>query len=388
MKITKRGNSWSYDVSWTDSTGKVQRRRKAGFRTKKEAENAGKDLEFKIKGGIDVTAPIKSLYSYFEEYIDTYVTDKVAASTEQHYNDTLKSIDKYFPFETLQGITPEAYQKGLNEYAKTHAKSTARKFNIHIRAAVKRAIFNGYIQRDFTQYAVISGNRDEKKESEKYLSETDLNKLLDYVETRLDPRYPNPYVIYVSAQTGLRFGEALGLTWDDIDFENGILDINKAWDYKRTNNFTKNKTLFSARKIRITDDVIELLRTYQTDQKNLLNELERSNMYNLVFFSPADGVPTNDGANSRLKEYLKKLEIQPLISMHGLRHTHASVLFRNGISVPTISQRLGHKNTTITYSTYIHIIRELERDDETAILQVLEKRKCHNGDSGKSATHQ
>ena len=57
--------------------------------------------------------------------------------------------------------------------------------------------------------------------------------------------------------------------------------------------------------------------------------------------------------------------------MHGLRHTHASILFRHGVSVLAISKRLGHKNTNVTYSTYLHIIRELENDDQDKILDVL-----------------
>lgn len=378
MRLYKRGKKWTYDVQWINNQGETKRIRKSGFNSKKEAGEAGLDLERKLKGGLNIAAPRRSFYDFFEKYIDIYITDKVAPATEQSYSETLSSIDKYFPFETIQNITPEDYQKGLNEYAKTHAKSTAKKFHTQIKASVKRGIFNGDIEKDFTQYAVVSGNKEEKKENEKYLSEKDLDKLLDYVETRLDPRYPNPYLIYTTTLTGMRFGEALGLTWNDIDFEHGIIDINKAWDYKRLHTFTKNKTLFSPRKLRVTEDLLDTLKTYQIEQIDLLETKNKTNKHNLVFFSPIDGVPTNDGANTRLKEYLKKLEITPLITMHGLRHTHASVLFRNGISVPTISQRLGHKNTTITYSTYIHIIRELEKDDEKALLKVLEKRKRHN----------
>lgn len=378
MRVYKRGKTWGYDIQWVNkSNGESRRERKSGFKTKREATEAGAEIERKIKGGLNILAPKISFYDFFEKYVDVYVTDKVAPATEQSYSETLASIDKYFPFTTVQNITPEDYQKGLNEYAKTHAKSTSKKFHTHIKAAVKRGIFNGDLEKDFTEYAVISGNGNEKKEAEKYLSEEDLNKLLDYVEKRFDPRYPNPYVIYTTALTGMRFGETLGLTWEDIDFEKGILDINKAWDYKRLHKFTKNKNLYSPRKIRITENLIEVLKTYQVEQEKLLESKGKTNKFNLMFFSPIDGAPTNDGANDRLREYLRKLEIAPLISMHGLRHTHASVLFRNGISVPTISQRLGHKNTTITYSTYIHIIRELEKDDEETLLKVLSKRKRH-----------
>lgn len=369
MRLYKRGKTWTYDIQWKDKrTGELSRIRKGGFPKKKDAEDAGKEIERKVKAGIRINREDQSLYDFFEKYIENYVEPKnVAASTLQNYGDTLSSIDKYFPYDTIQNMTPEDYQQGLNSYGKDHAKSTAQKFHTQIKSAVKRGIFNGDIERDFTEYAIVSGTAS-KKESEKYISESDLNKLVQHTRTRFDARYPNAYLIFLTALTGMRFGEALGLTWDDIDFEKHIVDINKAWDYKRTHRFTGNKTLFSPRKLKVTEDVIDVFKDYQKSQK----EIVQDNPNNLVFYSPIDGVPTNDGANDRLRSYLAKLDIHPSITMHGLRHSHASVLFRHGISVPSISQRLGHKNTTITYSTYIHIIRELEKEDESKIIDVLE----------------
>lgn len=373
MAVRKRGKTWVVDLSFTNRQGKAERIRQGGFKKKKDAEDYELEIKRKIKTGIELSTPDLSLYEYFEKYIRLYVEGKVAIATENKYRDTLKSIDKYFPFATLKKTSAEEYQEGLNEYAKTHAKGTTRKFHGQIRTAIKRAMMNRDIEYDFTQGAIISGAKDEKKTSEKYISEKDLNKLLRFVEEKFDPRYANSYMIYIAGLTGLRYGELLGLTWNDLDFDNHTIDINKAWDYKNTHGFTKNKTLFSPRKIKVTKKMIQVLDNYKMGQQEQLERLDKKNPFNLVFFNVFTGVPDNKGTNDRLKEYLQKLNISPLITFHGLRHTHASVLFRNKMSVPSISKRLGHKNTEITYSTYIHIIKEMEEDDSKLVIDILEK---------------
>lgn len=370
MQIYKRGKTWTYDIQWVDSKGKAQRLRKGGFKSSKEARAEGLDIEHSVKNGNYSLAQDKSLYEFFEKYIDTYKVD-LAPATLQKYYDTLKSIDEVFPYDTIQKLRPDDYQKGLNKYAETHAVATTRKFHTHIKAAIKRGVYNGDLKKDFTEYAVISGNKKAKKDSEKFISESDCNKLLAYIKTKLDPRYPNPYLIYTTAVTGMRFGEVLGLTWKDINFERKTIDINKAWDYKRTHKFTDNKNMYSPRILAISDELADILKIYRDEQKKLLEAKSLANPLDLMFFGASNGLPTNDGANERLKEYLKKLDIHPLISMHGLRHTHASILFRHGVSVLAISKRLGHKNTNVTYSTYLHVIRELENDDQDKILDVL-----------------
>lgn len=89
----------------------------------------------------------------------------------------------------------------------------------------------------------------------------------------------------------------------------------------------------------------------------------------LIFFDKNQRV-YNSTLNQKLATYCEKLDI-PIISIHGLRHTHASLLLYEGVSIASVAKRLGHSNTTTTQETYIHIIRELENKDNDKILHHL-----------------
>lgn len=78
----------------------------------------------------------------------------------------------------------------------------------------------------------------------------------------------------------------------------------------------------------------------------------------------------NSTINSLLKRYCKKAEI-PVISIHGLRHTHASLLLFAGVSIASVAKRLGHSNMSTTQKTYLHIIQELENQDNDKVMRYL-----------------
>ena len=78
----------------------------------------------------------------------------------------------------------------------------------------------------------------------------------------------------------------------------------------------------------------------------------------------------NSTVNDLLEKYCTEIGI-PVISIHGLRHTHASLLLYEGVSIPSVSQRLGHANTTTTEKTYLHIIQELENQDRDKVMRHL-----------------
>lgn len=87
-------------------------------------------------------------------------------------------------------------------------------------------------------------------------------------------------------------------------------------------------------------------------------------------FVPHEQRVFNSTVNNLLEKYCYKLDI-PVISIHGLRHTHASLLLYDGVSIASVAQRLGHANTTTTQETYLHIIEELKNKDSDKILHHL-----------------
>ena len=155
----------------------------------------------------------------------------------------------------------------------------------------------------------------------------------------------------------MRFSEALALTPNDFDFSRQTLSVSKTWDYKGNGGFLPTKNKSSIRKIPLDWQTVmqfaELLKQLPENEPIFIN----GNIYNST-------------VNSILARHCKKADI-PVISIHGLRHTHASLLLFAGVSIASVARRLGHSNITTTQKTYLHIIQELESKDIDLIMRAL-----------------
>lgn len=167
----------------------------------------------------------------------------------------------------------------------------------------------------------------------------------------------NEWLILLIAKTGMRFSEALAITPSDFDFPHQMLNIDKTWDYKNNTGFLPTKNQSSIRRFNLIGKLLcsfpNLLKTYQK-------------MYQFFIH----GKMYNSTINSILERHCKDLNI-PVISVHGLRHTHASLLLFAGVSIASVAHRLGHSSMTTTQKTYLHIIQELENADVDIIMRTL-----------------
>lgn len=165
------------------------------------------------------------------------------------------------------------------------------------------------------------------------------------------------YFILLVAKTGMRFSEALALTPKDFDFAHQTLSISKTWDYKGKGGFQPTKNKSSVRKIQIDWQTViqfsELVKHLPEDKPIFVN----STVYNST-------------VNDILGRHCKACNI-PVISVHGLRHTHASLLLFTGVSIASVARRLGHSSMTTTQKTYLHIIQELENKDIDLVMRSL-----------------
>lgn len=165
------------------------------------------------------------------------------------------------------------------------------------------------------------------------------------------------YFILLVAKTGMRFSEALALTPKDFDFSHQTLSISKTWNYKGDGGFQPTKNKSSVRKIQIDWQTViqfsELVKNLPEDQPIFA----KTKVYNST-------------VNDILSRHCKKCKI-PVISIHGLRHTHASLLLFTGVSIASVARRLGHSSMTTTQKTYLHIIQELENKDIDLVMRSL-----------------
>lgn len=298
----------------------------------------------------------KLLYKYFEEWITIYKEGAVGDRTIDKYWLSYRHLKRIAPNVMLSQVTRLEYQKIINEFAKDHEKATTMDFHHQLKAALIDAYDDDLLKHDPTRKAVIKG-RKPKKKKQKYLNEFDLKLLIR--ELDLGPELNLDWLILLVAKTGLRFAEALGITKNDFDFDTQQLTVNKTWNYKSTSGgFKPTKNASSVRKV-------------QLDWKLAmqLNRLVQDLPDNVPIFVKNKRV-FNSTVNARLKQHCEKLGI-PVISIHGLRHTHASLLLFAGVSIASVAKRLGHADMTTTQQTYLHVIQELENKDNNKIMQHL-----------------
>lgn len=361
----KRGKKWQYTVShYVD--GKPKHIRKGGFRTKKEAETAAAEVEYMLKKGVVPQVKEISFAAYFENWVELYKKGR-QRSTYKRYLNSVDTVKDYFKDIPIQKITRQMYQEFLNWYGQGRAKETVRKLNTHIRSCVKDAIDDGLISIDFTRKAEFNGTKPAKKNSEKHLNFMDSYRLYIHLLKKIKTAKSNtPHLILLGLVSGLRYGELVGLTREVFNFDNNTIYIHQAWDYKEGigkngDGFTDLKNTASERRIGIDPVVMNIFKEHF--------ENTPANYKDLVFFRPTEvKVLANESANKALKKILDELGIKTKISVHGLRHTHASVLLYKGVTIQSVSRRLGHASIETTYDYYTHIIKELEeRDEKVAI---------------------
>ena len=292
---------------------------------------------------------------YYKQWVDVYKKDAIREATMSKYKMTQKWIEKLAPDLKVCELTRTTYQQLLNDYAKEHERQTTLDFHHQLKGAILDAVDEGMIERDPTRKAIIKGKTPREKKI-KYLNQFELHTLIASLDIKETPNWD--WFILLVAKTGMRFSEALAITPKDFDFARQTLSISKTWDYKGDGGFLPTKNHSSVRKIQIDWQIVvkfsELVKGMPEDEPIFVGD---SKIYNST-------------VNDVLTRHCKACGISE-ISIHGLRHTHASLLLFAGVSIASVARRLGHASMTTTQKTYLHIIQELENKDVDLVMRTL-----------------
>ena len=268
---------------------------------------------------------------------------------------TQRWLTKLVPQLKMCELNRITYQQLLNDYAKTHERQTTMDFHHQLKGAILDAVDEGLIQRDPTRKAIIKGKTPNENKKIKYLNQFELHTLLSGLELNATINWD--WFILLIAKTGLRFSEALALTKKDFDFAHQSISVNKTWNYKGDGGFLPTKNKSSVRKVQIDWQMViqfsELIKNMPEDKPIFV----KGRVYNSTI-------------NDILSRRCKRANV-PVISIHGLRHTHASILLFAGVSIASVARRLGHSSMNTTQKTYLHIIQELENRDVDLVMRSL-----------------
>ncbi len=293
---------------------------------------------------------------YFAKWIRLYKDGAVRPITLRKYWLAYSWILQLNPELEVGSIDRAVYQDIINRYAENHERQTTMDFHHIIKGAVLDAVDEGLINRDPTRKVIIKGQTPSEKKT-KYLNQYELHALLSTLV--LGETVSWDYFILLVAKTGMRFSEALAITPSDFDFTRQMISISKTWNYKGDGGFAETKNKSSVRKIPIDWQIVVrfsvLVQNKDPDQP--------------IFLSNNESV-YNSTINDLLARRCHEAQI-PVISIHGLRHTHASVLLFAGVSIASVARRLGHASISTTQKTYLHIIRELENQDIDIVMRTM-----------------
>ena len=388
--IEKRGkNSYRLTVSeGFDLNGKPMIHRKTVHGTKKDVEVELAKFVTEVQNGLIIDGKSLKFSEFTEIWKRDYGSKELAPSTYKRYCRMLETrllpyfghfyINKIRPtdimkfYDLLEKDTQLVRKKG-NNGSKTKKPLSGKTILEHhrlLRAMLHKAVYWQLIVTNPAERVQPPKARKPKRRS---YDDEQTKILLENLELLPNEDTKYKVAIILTVFTGVRLGELMGLEWQDVDFKNGIISINRSSQYLADMGvFTKvPKTESSIREIAIPEFIISLLEEYNLwyeEQKSIYGELWTNSDR---LFVQADGKPMHPSTISKwFVKYVGQIGL-PVINFHGLRHTNASLLVAQNIDIAVISARLGHAQISTTLDFYVHPLLSHNRKAGYALENLL-----------------
>ena len=388
--IEKRGkNSYRLTVSeGFDLNGKPMIHRKTVHGTKKDAEVELAKFVTEVQNGLVIDGKSLKFSEFTEIWKRDYGSKELAPSTYKRYCRMLETrllpyfghfyINKIRPtdimkfYDLLEKDTQLVRKKG-NNGSKTKKPLSGKTILEHhrlLRAMLHKAVYWQLIVANPAERVQPPKARKPKRRS---YDDEQTKILLENLELLPNEDTKYKVAIILTVFTGVRLGELMGLEWQDVDFKNGIISINRSSQYLADMGvFTKvPKTESSIREIAIPEFIISLFEEYKLwyeEQKSIYGELWTNSDR---LFVQADGKPMHPSTISKwFVKYVGQIGL-PVINFHGLRHTNASLLVAQNVDIAVISARLGHAQISTTLDFYVHPLLSHNRKAGYALENLL-----------------
>lgn len=423
-KLDKNGKpklpNWEYRFEIASVGGKRQHKSKAGFKTKKEAEIAGaKAMAEYNNTGLTFEPSNISFSDYLDYWYDNYVVSSCKYRTQIVYKQIIdQHIKPSLGVYMLRSLTPMTIQEYVNQKHKTGLKKTTlTNITSVLTGSLKYAVVPArLLQSSPAEYIKTPKIQAERTEVNRtIISLDDFNRMLE----RFEKGNPFRYALLIGFYTGLRISEVYALTWEDIDFKEKTLTVNKQV-YKRNYGLEMRQTLkekgkkeeksawyfgdpktdASTRTIKIGDTLLNELKEYRKMQ--LKNQMEYGEYYTYIYkkeekdekgdtvyrlVEVENTVPvalpvTNiimrkeNGQYSSTDSFkyaarVIHYDLGIVFNFHSLRHTHATKLIESGVSIKAVQARLGHEHIETTLQTYVHNTDILEQEAVDAFEKIV-----------------
>jgi integrase len=371
--------SWAFTVDiGTRPDGRRQQRRKMGFETTREAERALRELLHKIDTERFVDRTTLTVAQFLrEEWLPAVCPPNLRESTWSSYKGELER----HVIPRLGGIALQRLNAvHLNKlYAELLASGridgngglsprTVRYIHTVLRKAFKDAVRWGRLERNVADLA--DPPRRAGQAASRHMrtwSWDDLSRFLGHI--RGDRLYA---AWHLASMTGLRRGEVLGLRWADVDLTRGRLAVRQTYvSIDGVAQFSEPKTPRSRRTVDLDPETVEVLTSWQVQQEAERDAWGSAWRDHDLVFTREDGSPIDpDNFSKRFGRHAAAAGV-PVIRLHDLRHTHASMLLASDVNPKVASERLGHHSTSFTLDVYSHVIPGMQADAAARVADTL-----------------
>ncbi len=366
-----------YDAGYDGQGKRIQKYKR--FSRRKDAEAFLSDQLSHLNKGTYVEPQKKFLYEYLKEWLEEKKEVLSPTSYNGYETNVRCHINPYIGGIRLQDLKPfhirKTYSKlQKNREVKIEGEKDKRAFKslsgtsvLYVHRVLSKALEDAYKDEIIHKNPARLVTPPEKKKFEgASLPAAQIKEMLDKFQ---DDEMFMP--VMLSVLLGLRRGEALGLQWPNVDFENKIIHIR--YNYVMVDGKPvlreKTKTDSSNRSIIVTERIIKILKDHKHKQKIARIRLGKKYFKSDFVCTWGDGQPFNPSHLSRsFKLRMEKYGL-PAIRFHDLRHSNASLMIDKGAPLKGASERLGHSTVQITQDLYVHP----ERSVQEQIAETIDK---------------
>ena len=331
IKDENKSRKWRVQLSYKDIDGKVKRKQKRGFNSKREAQ----EWERNFLNSLNTTANI-TFANLTEAYLNDMKHRLKASTMETKVTLIMQHVQPFFAELEIKNITPLVVRSWQSELLKSsYSKTYIKTINNQLSAILNYAVKYYHLPSNPVHIAGTIGKK--KADEMNFWTLEEFNTYISVINSPLELAVFN--TLYYG---GMRIGELLALTLNDIDFKENTININKTYTMVKGREYvTEPKTPKGNRSICMPVHVMNLLCEY-------VKTLYKLRSTDRIFTIP------RSKPGKWMKKYCKLSNVK-LIRLHDLRHSHASLLISLDVNIMTISDRLGHENTQTTWDTYGHL---------------------------------
>jgi integrase len=362
-EVAKDGTvSWRVRVDMVDPMTGKRRQPQRTYKTKREAERGLAEWLVEIERGTAVDRSRQTVGELLRDWLQTYAQHHVRPTTLEDYETTIRvHIVPALGGIPVQKLTPAHLQHFYADKLDAgHSPRVVELCHLRLSQALDHAVKLGLVGRNVAD--AVTPPRVERKEMRTWSAQQVRAFLAVADESAYGPVWP------VLLGTGMRRGEALGLRWEDVDFEQGTLRVAQSVvPYKGVGHIQQPKTASARRTMHVAPAVLAALHEHRMRQNERRLALGDAWHDHDLVFAATNGRPLNPNNLSRDYARLVRLAGVPRIRIHDLRHTHVTLALQAGAPPGPVSQRVGHSRTSVTMDLYAHVTADMERAAANAI---------------------